>query len=80
MSHLKYNSTFHFLPGMEEKITWFKDSPNAGDPKCTCSFCGKTITAGEMPVRAFRTSDHSEMRLHIVCAGEVIREFARRKV
>ncbi len=74
------NTVFHFLPGMDEKITWFKDSQRAGDEKCTCSYCSKRIGAGEMPVRAIRTSDRHEMRLHIQCAGDVIVEFARRKI
>ena len=56
-------TTFHFLPNVAERLKWFKDSPNPGHPACLCSWCGKVIEAGEMPIRAWRRSDNTELRL-----------------
>lgn len=75
------NTVYHFRPGMAEKVTWFTDSPRAGDPKCVCSYCRNPIVHGELPVRSRRQRDNAELRLHILCAVEVIKEFtAGRKV
>lgn len=69
-------TTFHFLPDVASRLTWFKDSPNTGDPACLCSWCGNVIKAGEFPIRAFRSCDRTELRLHMECAKKVIVEFA----
>ena len=68
-------TTLHFLPNVADRLTWFKDSPSAGDPTCFCSWCGKVIAEGEVPIRAFRKADNTELRLHITCAQQVIVEF-----
>jgi hypothetical protein len=58
-------------------LTWFKGSPDTGDPTCVCSFCTQRIAEGELPLRIFRhTSDGrgEELRLHVSCAQQVIVE------
>src|SRR6266498_5888922 len=65
-------TAFHFRPEMIHLLTWFSDSPDAGDPTCICSFCGDMIEEDEMPLRIFRESDNTEMRLHMKCATQVI--------
>lgn len=69
---------FHIIAEMQEKITWYMDSPNAGDPKCLCSFCKHKITAGELPIRFYRriSGVYAEARLHVACAKSVIQELA----
>lgn len=72
---------FHWVPGKAEQLTWFKDSPDAGHPKCICSYCQELIGDGEVPLRVFRDANDGrgeEVRLHMKCAGEVIVEFAPR--
>jgi len=68
--------TFHFIPEMVHLLMWFDDVPDAGDPACICSLCKKVIVKGEMPLRIFRTRDHTEIRLHISCANKIIVELA----
>ena len=65
----------HFKDEMVHLLTWFKDSPDRGDPACICSLCGEIIDEDEMPLRAFRESDNAELRLHMDCAKQVIQEF-----
>jgi hypothetical protein len=36
---------------MAVAISWYTDSPEAGDPACVCSLCGKPIPAEVVPVR-----------------------------
>lgn len=48
-----------------EQLVWYETSPEAGDPDCTCSYCGFVIT--EWPVRFFRGSNNTEARLHVEC-------------
>ena len=69
-------TTFHFVPEKVHLLTWFNDLPVSGDPLCICSFCGKLIAAGELPLRIFRSQDNTELRLHIACAEQVIVEMA----
>jgi hypothetical protein len=69
-------TTFHFKPENYHLLTWFEDSPDTGDPACICSFCSKVIEEGLIPLRIFRSSDDTELRLHVDCAGQVIVEFA----
>lgn len=69
-------TTLHFFPDKIHLLTWFKDSPNTGDPLCICSFCRKLIAEGEMPLRIFRDSDNTELRLHMECGQKVIVEMA----
>jgi hypothetical protein len=72
-------TTFHFLPNVAERLTWFKDSPDPGDPACLCSWCGTVIGEGELPIRAWRSGDKSELRLHIECAKQTILELGAQK-
>jgi len=65
----------HFKDEMVHLLTWFKDSPDRGDPACICSLCGEIIDEDEMPLRVFRESDNAELRLHMDCAKQVIQEF-----
>lgn len=49
-------------------IIWFKDSPDAGDPSCICSWCGKQITEEQAPaVRMFDSDANTEARFHHGC-------------
>ena len=63
---------FHFVPETYHLLTWFVDSPNAGDPGCICSLCGKVIEDVETPLRLFRERDNYELRLHKKCAEKAI--------
>ena len=66
-------TTYHFNPETYDQLTWFTDSPDAGDPACLCSFCDQVIKLGEMPLRIF--DDGRELRLHMLtCARQVIQE------
>lgn len=68
--------TFHFQPAVFGDLTWFNDSPDTGDPACVCSLCGKVIEEGEIPLRIFRPSNNTELRLHMrACAEKAIMEF-----
>ena len=49
-------------------ITWFRDSPDAGDPRCLCSWCGERIGEDEAPViRMFDSDANTEARFHRGC-------------
>ena len=48
-------------------LTWFEDSPDAGDPHCLCSLCLDMIKADEVPTRLFATRGKAEIRLHKRC-------------
>ena len=71
-------TTFHFRPQIIHQLTWFKDSPDTGDPACKCSYCGKLIEEGQIPLRVWRESDDTELRLHMDCARVVVVEFAKK--
>jgi hypothetical protein len=52
------------------KVTdWmFPDSPDIGDPKCTCSRCHKAITEEHgVPIRVFNERTYTERRYHQTC-------------
>lgn len=50
-------------------IRWFNDSPDAGDPRCLCSWCGLPIAAGDAPIiRVFDSDADKEARFHFACA------------
>lgn len=51
------------------QLEWFTDSPDAGDPDCICSLCGKIIAEEEVPVRIWNPSKNpvKEVRLHWDC-------------
>jgi hypothetical protein len=66
-------SDFHIKPGVADRLKWFQDSPDAGDPECICSWCGKVIEEDEMPLRLFR-SDNREARIHLSCWNDVVVE------
>lgn len=47
-------------------IKWFFDSPDAGNPDCICSFCGRPISDEQGPaVRLFDTDTKMEARFHM---------------
>ncbi len=71
--------TLHFRPEVIHQLKWFKDSPDTGDPACICSFCGKVIEEGEIPLRVWQETGNMEFRLHIDCARQVIQEFQPKK-
>jgi len=49
-------------------VTWFKTSPNAGDPTCLCSWCEEPIGEHEAPIiRLFNTDVGTEARFHRRC-------------
>jgi len=78
----KPSPTFHFNPEIYPLLTWFKDSPDTGMPECLCSYCGKMIESSEdsdepIPLRVFRESDNTELRLHWGCVGKVIVELGQ---
>jgi hypothetical protein len=52
-------------------IRWFSDSPDAGDPGCICSLCGKAIPEDECAVRATRQQENLEARFHEKCFERV---------
>jgi len=48
----------------------FADSPDAGDPVCTCSRCGEPIAEGVVPIRVWDTEHgYREWRYHPACLG-----------
>ncbi len=54
------------------KLRCFENSPDAGDPDCLCSLCGKVISEDEVPVRMWPSGKtHKEYRLHWNCFLEV---------
>ncbi len=61
----------YFKPGTLQRIVWFGDSPDTGDPACVCSLCGLLIKEDETPLRIFRDGNF-EARLHQECAHAVI--------
>ena len=69
---------FEILPEYAAKITWFKDSPDAGEPACICSFCGKLLGEEEVPTRLFNTDNNTEARFHVICFGTVTGHKIRR--
>lgn len=60
-------------------IIWHKDSPDAGDPACTCSYteCQKVITEEQAP--PIRMWDHlgREARFHMGCLMPAVRAEGR---
>lgn len=68
---------YHFIPETFHLLTWFEDSPNAGDPGCICSLCKKLIEEVETPLRMIRERDNHELRLHRHCAEKSIRDFGK---
>lgn len=55
-------------------LTWFDDSPDAGDPDCFCSWCRLPIGEREHPIRLFREispKDVLEARFHDACCKPV---------
>lgn len=49
-----------------ERVTWFHDSPDAGDPGCVCSTCGQVIPESDFRIRCWR-EDGREARFHLPC-------------
>lgn len=62
-------------------LEWFVDSPNPGDPACTCSLCRKPISEDDVIVRAWEwwpapeePATIIEARFHIECYWVVLRQ------
>lgn len=51
------------------RLRCFENSPDAGDPDCLCSLCGKAISEEEVPIRMWPQGKHirKEYRLHWDC-------------
>jgi hypothetical protein len=47
----------------------FDTSPDAGDPECLCSRCGKPIEERALPIRAWPPNAEYEYRFHPKCLG-----------
>jgi len=56
-------------PGAEwtDRIRFFSDSPNCGDPAYFCSICVKPIDEPGTLLRMWRDSDRAEARFHKAC-------------
>jgi len=55
----------------QKQITWFKSSPDAGDPTCICSWCEQPIGEDEAPIiRLFDTDANTEARFHWHCVSD----------
>lgn len=48
-------------------IRFFRDSPDAGDPSCLCSWCGLRISEDEAPIFRTFTDTNEEARFHRAC-------------
>ena len=63
-----------------DEIAWFRESPDAGHPKCICSFCYKKIDEpgddDPGPIRITRSEDNTEARFHQVCF-EMVKDLFR---
>jgi hypothetical protein len=55
--------------GIRESDTVFEDSPDAGEPTCLCSRCGRVIGEDDMPVRAYEEGSGTRRRYHPACLG-----------
>ena len=57
-----------------QRIKWYQDSPDAGDPSCLCSFCEKMISEEECPIRMWnnKTDSSLEARFHEDCFKQII--------
>lgn len=53
------------------ELTWFEDSPDAGDPDCICSYCGSVIKAEELCYRCYNTKEGTEARLCDNCLRQL---------
>jgi len=49
-----------------DELGWFDDSPDAGDPACICSYCGRVIDEDQVPLRIWSQAGKKEARL---CEG-----------
>lgn len=50
-----------------QSITWFPDSPDAGEPGCFCSYCKKLIEAKDAPAIRIYKRKGMEARFHRPC-------------
>ncbi len=50
----------------EPELKFWLDSPEAGDPRCLCSYCEEVIKEAPL-IRFFDRGNNSEMRLHLEC-------------
>jgi len=68
----KFDHDYRYHP---DAITWFKDSPVAGHPKCLCSFCGQRIDElnehDPGPIRITKRLENIEARFHQKCFEKV---------
>jgi len=64
---------FPYSPEVLDRLRWFTDSPDAGDPRCLCSLCLEPIPERESPIMRIWTIDGSkEARLHQSCTAELL--------
>ena len=54
------------------RVTWYKDSPDAGDPACLCSLCGKPIPEGQVPYRMINRATNEEARFDMECGQGLV--------
>jgi hypothetical protein len=55
-----------FYPYEGQTLRWFADSPDAGDPACLCSLCGKVIHE-DACIRVTKETENLEARFHDSC-------------
>lgn len=54
-----------------KQITWFANSPQAGDPTCICSWCYQPIGEHDAPIiRLFDSDAGTEARFHRRCVSQ----------
>ena len=63
---------------MSGELHWFDESPDAGDPRCRCSYCGERIEEEKDDfgqeahgLRMWCQDGQREMRFHDPCFYEV---------
>ena len=56
------------------ELPFYEGSPDAGDPACICSYCGRQITAGQVPLHIHSKDHKTEARLCDDCYGLLIRQ------
>lgn len=57
-----------------QRIKWFTDSPDVGDPSCICSLCGEQVPEEDLPIRLWNDNHDPtlEARFHEDCFKKII--------
>ena len=57
-----------------QRIGWYHNSPDSGDPDCICSLCRKVIPEDECPIRLWNHNHDPtlEARLHEDCFKQIV--------